>query len=123
MIDLEPFYADAFAQYEAGQMQTAIESFRFLCYKHPLEGRFWFGLAASLQENKEYETALEAWAVTSVLKQEDPYPHFHAAECYFSLLNIQDALIALDKASERVKEDVNLEEKIALLRKQWERTA
>lgn len=119
MLDVEPFYTDAFAQYEAGKFTEAIEAFRLLCYRHPLEGRFWFGLAASLQESRKYEEALQAWAVAAVLKRRDPYPHFHAAECYFSLQNLEDGAKALDEAAEKSNENLDLKEKIALLREQW----
>lgn len=119
MIDAESLYADAFAQYEAGRWEDAIEVFRSLCFHHPLEGRFWFGLAASLQESGQYEGALQAWAVSSILNRSDPYPHFHAAECYISLQNLNDASIAFDQALERSAENLDLKEKIALLRDQW----
>ena len=119
MIEAEPFYADAFAQYESGRFEDAIEAFRLLCFQYPLEGKYWFGLAASLQEGKQYNDALQAWAVASVIKQTDPYPHFHAAECYFSLQNLDEALMALDAASEHAGQNEDLQEKIALLRQQW----
>jgi len=110
-------YADAFAQYEADNFLEAIDSFRLLCAHEPLEGKFWFGLAASLQEAKDYDGALQAWAVTSLLKPSDPYPHFHAAECYLSLQNPTEAAKALNEAAPRA--DAPLEEKITLLREQW----
>ncbi|MBI3508435.1 MAG: tetratricopeptide repeat protein [Chlamydiia bacterium] len=114
----ELIYADAFAQYEAGRLADATESFRLLCYQHPLEGKFWFGLAASLQESRSYLDALQAWAVASILQTTDPYPHFHAAECYLSLQNKEDAALALQQAEQRTPNEP-LREKIALLREQW----
>jgi type III secretion system low calcium response chaperone LcrH/SycD len=115
----ELFYADAFAQYQAGNVSEAIEAFRLLCTRHPLEGKFWFGFAASLQENGNYDEALHAWAVTTLLKPSDPYPHFHAAECYLSLQNLEEATLALDEVSKLVDTENPLYEKIALLREQW----
>lgn len=110
-------YTDAFFQYQSGNYAEAIDAFRLLCTHEPLEGKFWFGLAASLQESKDYEQALQAWAVTSLLKPNDPYPHFHAAECYLSLANLADATKALDEAASRA--NTSLQEKITLLREQW----
>ena len=119
MIDAESFYEHAFSQYEAGQLDAAIETFRILCTRDPLEGKFWFGLAATLQEKRTYDEAIQAWAVTAVLKTTDPYPHFHAAECYFSQRNLEDATLALDEAARRLGEDDPLQEKVAFLRDQW----
>lgn len=117
--EAEVLYADAFNQYEAGRFQEAVEAFRHLCFLHPFEAKFWFGLAASLQESRSYPEALEAWAVTALLNPKAPHPHFHAAECYFSLQNREEALTALDEAAMKVGNDVDLEEKIAFLRQQW----
>lgn len=119
MDDAESIYAYAFGHYEAGNLTQAAESFRLLCFQHPFEGKFWFGLAATLQESKSYPLALEAWAVAAILKPSDPFPHFHAAECYFSLNNLQEASLALEEAELRSTQENPLQDKISLLRELW----
>lgn len=115
----EQFYAYAFAQYRCGGLQKATEVFQVLCARRPFETRFWFGLAASLQEGKNYEEALRAWAMTALLDKLDPYPHFHAAECSFSMNNLRDAALALKEVERRIEKNHPLEDKIPLLKEAW----
>lgn len=118
--EVEQFYAYGFAQYNQGNWSEAADVFRLLCTRRPMEPRFWFGLAATLQESGSYVDAVHAWAMTALLKDEDPLPHYHAAECYFSLKNTQEGAKALQLASTRALENHPLNEKIALLRERWE---
>lgn len=115
----EQFYAYAFAQYRCGGLQKATEVFHVLCVRRPLEARFWFGFAASLQEGKNYEEALRAWAMTALLDKANPYPHFHAAECSFSMNNLRDAALALQEVERRIEKNHPLEDKIPLLKEAW----
>lgn len=119
--ETERFYAYGFAQYRSGNWAEAADIFRLLCTRKPLEPRFWFALGATLQEANSYQEALNAWAMAALLNKEDPYPHFHAAECCLSLRLEQDAAKALAETVLRVGLDPNhpLREKISLLRRQW----
>lgn len=119
--EVERFYAYGFAQYGSGNWAEAADVFRILCTRRPLDPRFWFGLGATLQEAGEYNDALHSWAMAALLKTDDPYPHFHAAECSFSLLSPKQAAIALKDAEERIKNELGhpLKERISLLRQQW----
>lgn len=117
--EMEKFYSYGFAQYGCGNWAEAADVFRLLCTRRPLEGRFWFGLGATLQEAGNYEEALHSWAMVSLLQKEDPFPHFHAAECCFSLRWKEDALKALREAEERTGAAHPLKEKIVLLRERW----
>jgi type III secretion system low calcium response chaperone LcrH/SycD len=115
----EQFYSFAFAQYQCGDLKKATDAFHVLCARRPLEARFWFGLGATLQEDKCYEGALRAWAMTALLDRDNPYPHFHAAECACSIANFDDAKHALREAKKRLTEDHPLEEKIPILQEAW----
>lgn len=119
--EVEKFYAYGFAQYGSGNWSEAVDVFRVLCTRRPLEPRFWFGLGATLQEAGSYHDALHSWAMAALLKKEDPYPHFHAAECCFSLQMLQDGAKALAESEmrSRVQPSHPLKEKIGLLRQQW----
>lgn len=116
---VEKFYGYGFAQYGSGNWAEAIEVFRLLCTRRPLEPRFWFALGAALQETASYEDSLHAWAMAALLQKEDPYPHFHAAECCFSLSLLDDAFKALEEADSRSDSFHPLKEKIALLKERW----
>ena len=117
--DVEEYYSYGFAQYGSGNWNEAADIFRLLCTKRPLEARFWFGLGATLQEAGTYTDALHAWAMAALLKNEDPYPHFHAAECYLSLNDPKQALLAFKEVQERITAKHPLQDKVSLLQEQW----
>lgn len=116
---VEEFYAYGFAQYNSGNWAEAADVFKVLCTRRPLEARFWFGLGATMQEAGSYLDALHSWAMVALLKNSDPYPHFHAAECYFSLQDGQEAMKALKEAEIKITKDHPLGAKIELLKEQW----
>jgi type III secretion system low calcium response chaperone LcrH/SycD len=118
---VEKFYSFGYAHYESGNWNEASDIFRLLCIRRPLEPRFWFALGATFQEAGNYKEALHSWAMVALLSREDPYPHFHAAECCFSLLLSDEAAKALNEAEARIpqSEDHPLKDKILLLRQQW----
>ena len=119
--EVKKFYSYGFAQYGSGNWAEAADVFRVLCTRRPLESRFWFALGATLQEAGSYLEALHSWAMAALLEKEDPYPHFHAAECCISLNMGEDASKALTEAELRTKKDPThpLKNKICLLRQQW----
>ncbi|MES2274028.1 MAG: tetratricopeptide repeat protein [Chlamydiota bacterium] len=119
--EVEKFYAYGFAQYGTGNWNEALDVFRVLCTRRPLEPRFWFALGAALQETESYKDALHSWAMAALLKPKDPYPHFHAAECCFSLHWTSDGFKALNESEARIQQEMNhpLKGKILLLRQQW----
>lgn len=104
-LDYEAFYAQAFSFYQSNQLEQSAEIFTILCERKPLESRFWRGLAASFQESNQFEKALYAWAMIAILEPHDPYPHFHAAQCSCSLHRMNDALLALQEAKDRIQND------------------
>jgi type III secretion system low calcium response chaperone LcrH/SycD len=117
--EAESFYLYAYSHYHSGHWAEAADIFRLLCTRRPLDSRFWFGLGAALQEGSSYFDALHAWAMAALLKKEDPYPHFHAAECYFSLGQEKDAAKALEEALLKIEVTHPLEKRISLLKEQW----
>ena len=118
--EVERFYALGFAHYGTGNWEEAVDVFRVLCTRRPLEPRFWFALGATLQEAGSYHEALNSWAMAALLNRDDPYPHFHAAECCLSLRMSQDASKALAESDARIRSAADpLKAKIGLLRKQW----
>lgn len=116
---VEEFYAYGFAHYQTGNWNEAADVFRVLCTRRPMEARFWIGLSATLQEAENYQDALHGWAMAALLEDRDPFPHFHAAECYLSMQNCKEAAKALKEAEQRTLEADPLRAKIALLKEQW----
>ena len=109
------FYAVAFGLYEKGDYRGAAALFTQLVLTDPFSEHYWQGLASSKQMASEYQAAMHAWSMVALLKEGDPLPHFHAAECLLSLDDKAEALKALDAALNFCK-DEQLQEKIHLLK-------
>jgi type III secretion system low calcium response chaperone LcrH/SycD len=110
------FYATAFGLYEKGDYRGAALLFTQLVLTDPYSEHYWQGLASSKQMAREYMAAIHAWSLVALLKEEDPLPHFHAAECFLSLEEKEEALKALEAALSLCREDEPLCEKIHLLK-------
>ena len=117
---MEELYSEAFRLYEEDNYLESCTAFRWLVLLNPFRMKYWMGLAASLQLFKKYEKALHAYAISTLLECENPYPHFHAYECFVALNNKDEAKKALESAYEHtVGKDAHrdLQEQITQLRK------
>lgn len=111
----QEFYGIAFGLYEKGDYHSAAQLFTQLVLTDPFSEHYWKGLAGSKQSAGEFLAALQAWSLVCLLCESDPQPHFHAAECFLSLGDKQEALKALDASLNLCKEDA-LREKIYVLK-------
>src|SRR5579871_3448065 len=108
------FYATAFGLYEKGDYRSASQLFTQLVLTDPFSAHYWQGLASSKQMGREYMAAVHAWCMIALLSEKDPMPHFHAAECFLSLEEKEEALKALDAALDLCQDDERLCNKINL---------
>lgn len=99
--EMEKLYEEAYEHYEANTYHEALTVFRWLVLFNSYEAKYWMGFAASLQLLELYERALHAYAVAALLDSKNPYPHFHAYECYMLMKNKEDAEKALELAYQR----------------------
>lgn len=120
--DISLLYSLAVSLYEREEYSEAKNFFQRLILSRSHEKKFWMGLGACEQMMKSYEDALTRWAFVSFLDSHDPSPHFHAAECYLALDQIEQAHLAANQAkqlAENKSEHKGLLEKIDLLEKKW----
>jgi|GEM_PF-799712 len=120
--EMEEIYSTAYIHYQEDHFLEACTGFRWLTLLNPFIVKYWMGLAASLQLLEKYEKALHAYAVAALLDSENPYPHFHAYECYVDLDNKEEAEKALDLSYMRtIGKDAyrDLQEEIKVLKKEW----
>jgi type III secretion system low calcium response chaperone LcrH/SycD len=115
---VEGGYSMAYMHYEKGQYSEAYDLFVVLNAISPQDKRLWMGFGAAAQMLKRYEQAIEAYALAAHLDEADPYPHFHAAECFYSINDIKNAWKALDSAR-TIATDERLKTRINLLRQCW----
>lgn len=99
--EMEKLYEEAYEYYESDAYQDSLILFRWLVLFNSYEAKYWMGFAATLQLLERYEKALHAYAVAYLLDSQNPYPHFHAYECYMLLKNRDDAEKALEMAYQR----------------------
>jgi type III secretion system low calcium response chaperone LcrH/SycD len=112
----EELYASAYGLYDVDQYEEASNLFLQLIFSDTFQGKYWKGLAAARQMQRKYQEALQAWCIVALFAEEDPVPHFHAAECLLSLNEKEEGLKALKNAEELLKDDPELKRKIDLLR-------
>ncbi len=105
-------YAAAYGLYNQGDYQQSASLFTELVLSDALEVRHWSGLAAAQQMQSHFKEALHAWSIVALLAEEDPWPHFHAAECLLSLGEKEEGLKALDSALKKTQDDELLYSKI-----------
>jgi type III secretion system low calcium response chaperone LcrH/SycD len=110
--ELATIYAAAFGKYESGAYQEGADLFTQLILHDPFEPRYWKGLASCMQMQQNYPAALRAWATHALLTGHSPISHFHAAECYLSMGEKDEAIKALSLAEHYVKGKDPLKEKI-----------
>jgi len=121
--DLTLLYSMGHHLYQTAEYGEASKIFQRLVVSKPLNKEYWFAYAGALQMKKDYEEALTGWAMASIIDADDPMPHFHAAECLFSLKVPTEGERALSEVEERLGEEEHpLKEKIKALRKSWYQT-
>lgn len=89
--DYKTLYTIGFGLYEAGDAKQAKHVFHQLVLAKPLQSEYWFGMGCCLQMLKQYEEALSAWAMCSLIDGHNPLPHFHAGECYMAMEETAEA--------------------------------
>ncbi len=112
-------YTSAFTFYQQKSFEQSQNLFLQLCMTNPFEETFWRGLASSLQMLSRWKEALHAWCISALLSDHDPLPHFHAAECFFSLNDSEEASKAILQAEKRLDahpDKEGLQTKIGLLK-------
>ncbi len=102
-------YKEGFHFYNEKAYKGAEVLFKQLILSNPFEEKFWKGFAGSLQMQKKYLEALHAWAALAILDKDNPLPHFHAAECYMFLEDVEEAKKALNEAEEKGLQNEQME--------------
>ena len=114
--EAELLYAHAYDIYQKKEYRSAVKLFSQLVVTNPFSLDYWKGLASAQQMAREYLAALHAWALTSILSENDPLPHMHAAECYFKTGESEEALKALDLALDLAQDRPDLIDRIHSLK-------
>lgn len=106
MAQMELYYRDAYTFYEQEQFKLAMDSFQALALLDPFTKTYWMGLGGSAQMLHNYDKALRAYAMASLLDDDDPYPHFYAYQCLSATKEDEEANKALALAQERCNDSI-----------------
>ncbi|MCI5053087.1 MAG: tetratricopeptide repeat protein [Simkaniaceae bacterium] len=114
--DEKTLYTLGYTLYQSGDLEGGENVFRKLVAQFPMNRENWFGLASVLQVKRKFSHALVAWSMACLFDDEDPQPHYHAAECLLSLNDQEEALEALKASEMRIQSEHHpLRSKIATL--------
>lgn len=114
--DLKMIYALAHTLYQKGDVEEAKPIFMRLVSLKSFEPDYWQGLALCWQKEEEYQKAIKAWTVTSLLRDESPLPHLHLLECYLALGDGEEGSKASAACQKRFSEnDIILRNKLETL--------
>lgn len=119
---LQAIYASAYCYYQSGKYQEAKSRFRFLATMDTENRTYWLGLGASLMMLKEYEQALQAYALAAMMDHSDPLVFIHMADCLFALGKVEEGLkciAAADQISGKEEKFKSLKDHINLIQERW----
>lgn len=120
--EAEGLYAFGLHYYEHGKYKEAADFFTVLTTINGHNSKYWSALAAASKMLREYEKALEEYAVAIHLSPGNPYSYFYAADCYFALGMQEEGINALDKSEFIADGDKKYEKlliQLALIREAW----
>ncbi|MFC4160053.1 SycD/LcrH family type III secretion system chaperone [Chitinimonas lacunae] len=94
--DLELVYGIAYNLYRHGRHDDALRYFAMLTSYRPLETRYLLGLGACQQMLRNYEGAIQAYALAAMVRPEAPEPSLHIAECLVAQAQFAEARTTLE---------------------------
>jgi len=98
---IEGIYGQAYRLYNTGKYKDASQLFRMLIMLDATEPKYPMGLAACFHMMKEYQNAINTYALCGIIDPENPVPHYHASDCYLQMNDPISAIIALEMAIKR----------------------
>lgn len=96
--NMEALYALAYSEYNQANYDKALDLFRMLCNLDHLEHRFWLGLGATRQMQRDYQHAIEAYVMAMMLDIDQPIPPLHMAECQLAIGDRESAETSFEYA-------------------------
>lgn len=95
---LEKMYKAAKYLYDNGRFQEAADAFNFLTLLNSQKVAFWYGLANSAYQLKNYKEALMAYTLVCQLVPDDYFCHIFSSRCYEALGDVKNAINSLELA-------------------------
>jgi type III secretion system low calcium response chaperone LcrH/SycD len=84
-------YAHAYEFFQSGRLDDAEVFFRFLCIYDSYNPEYMMGMAATFQQKKQYQRAIDLYALMMVVAKNDYRPVLYTGQCYLFLKNSEQA--------------------------------
>jgi type III secretion system low calcium response chaperone LcrH/SycD len=110
---LEGVYAYAYQFYNDGRLDEAETFFRFLCLYDFYNGEYVLGLGAVHQLKKEFQKAIDMYALAFALTKDDYRPMFQAGQCNLALQKLPVAIECFNNVVNH-SQDEQLRERAAI---------
>jgi len=105
---LSEAYRMAYQYYQTRQYREALPLFRVLVVGNHEERKYWKGMAACLQMIQEWKEALLCYQTAIFLDPDsDLELYIHAADCCFSMDQVNEGLDLLNKVKEKAEKAGN----------------
>jgi type III secretion system low calcium response chaperone LcrH/SycD len=118
---MEAIYLVAYNSYKSGKYEESLKIFGMIVGLNPMEGKYWYGLAACCQQLEYLAQAGFFYYISSAVgKGANPEAFLHLAECLIMLDDPIAAKFNLEKMIERFAdkpEDAQLVERARLMLK------
>lgn len=95
---MEGIYGYAYNMYNRGMYKEASHIFRLLIMLDYTQTKYLMGLGASLHMLKDYQAAVTVYTMAGLMGDNNPLPHYHAADCYLKLDEAAEATFELTQA-------------------------
>lgn len=121
---IERLYAMAYSYYNQGKYPLALDYFRLLTTMNTKNAKYFFGLASTLHQMKEYDSAGATFMMAFCLEPTHPLSVYYAADSYLKDNQIDSTKecleIAIEIAGNR-PEHAHLKERCLLIKKTLKR--
>ena len=103
--EIEAVYSLGYTYYQVGRLEEAEPMFRFAAMMMPLDPKYGYALASTLQAERKYEAASVAYAALVAVDITNPAVYNGVAECRFAMGDKDGAREALEALLMAVKTD------------------
>ena len=81
---MEAIYSVAYNLYQGGKYEEATKVFQFLCFYDHFNRKYFLGLGACQQMQKQYDNAIEIFSFATILDSDDPRPMMYIGDCHLA---------------------------------------
>ncbi|USE35287.1 SycD/LcrH family type III secretion system chaperone [Endozoicomonas sp. SCSIO W0465] len=93
---MEAIYSVAYNLYQGGKYEEAKKVFQFLCFYDHFNRKYFLGLGACQQMQKQYDSAIEIFSFATLLDSDDPRPMMYIGDCHLAKGDRENARISYE---------------------------